>query len=130
MNKRAPKMASNHNMLRVGPPDSQRECFMDPVPQQLMRAVEMAIKKHLLVPHAQEAGFELNATGLRPIKLVTRYFGHTALVAGVIRGEKNLVESLTICRTGLDKADDEAALTAAAELILQDGAEEFVNELI
>ena len=123
-------MASNHHALRIGPPDSQHECFLEPIPAQLMRAIEMSIKKHLLVVHDQEKGVELTATGLRPIRLVTRYFGSTALVAGVIRNENKLVESLTICRAGLDNADDEAALTAVSELILQDAAEEFVSALI
>ena len=79
---------------------------------------------------AQEEGLEITATGLRPIRLVTKRIGQTAFVAGVLRGEESLVESLTVCRAGIDNEEDDAAIAAAGALILQDGMSDFVETLI
>jgi hypothetical protein len=132
MKERPLSLATNHHTLRVGPPDAQGTIRdpSEPTPAALVRAIECSFKKQLLKRGQMEEGLEISATGLRPIRIVTKRFGHTAFVAGVLRGPDNLVESLTVCRAGLDNEEDDAAIVAAGELIRQDGTQEFVESLI
>lgn len=120
MKKRAQSLASNHHTLRVAPPDVDREPLPTTEPTQapFLLAIEALLKKQLLAPGSTERGMEVTVTGLRPIRLAVRRFGHTALVAGVVRGDENVLEGLTVCRAGLDNDEDETALIAAAELII------------
>src|SRR5690349_11412483 len=109
--KRTVNLASNHHTLRVAPPDVDRDALAasDPTPAGLVRAIECSFKVQLLKPDAREEGVEVSAAGLRRVRLVVRRFGHTALVAGVLSGDDDLLESLTICRAGLDNDEDEQA---------------------
>lgn len=135
MKKRPRTLSTNHYTLRVTPPDVDRESLAapEPTPAGLVRAIECAFKKQLLTC-APDVGFEIRAAGLRRIRLVMKRFGDTAVVAGVLRGSDSAVESLTVCRAGLDNAEDDAALEAAGELITEDdngdGARAIVETMI
>ena len=131
MKKLPRSLASNHRTLRVGPGDLEGEHFgLIDAPPVLVRTLERCLKKQLFAPVGERVRVEITLTGLRPIQLVTKRFGHTALVAGVLRGHDNLVECLSICLAGIDRDEDETSLNAAADLILRDGAPEFVESLM
>lgn len=131
MKRRPSTLATNHYTLRVAPPDSQVEFSgASEPPEALVRAIECSFKKQMLQSASKEEGLEITATGLRPIRLITKRIGHTAFVAGVLRGAESLVESLTVCQAGLDNEEDDAAVNAAGALILQDGTREFVDALL
>jgi hypothetical protein len=121
MKKRTTSLASNHHTLRIAPPDLERDSIGPPEPSspEIVRAVECCFKEQLLKADAIEQGVEVSGTGLRPVRVALKRFGQTALVAGVLRGDENFVESLTICRTGLDNEEDDAAIAAAGELMLE-----------
>jgi hypothetical protein len=131
MSKRAGTLASNHHTLRVGPADLHGASFnlVEAAPV-LVRMMERCLKKQLFAAGDERTGLEITLAGLRPIQLVTKRFGHTALVGGVLRAPQSFVECLSVCRAGIDDDEDEAALTAAANLILQDGTHEFVAALL
>lgn len=131
MKKLPRSLASNHQALRVGPNDMSGAGFQPTdAPLVLVRTLESYFKKQLFEPGQERAGIEITLTGLRPIWLVIKRYGHTAIIAGVPRSVHGFIESLTICCAGLDNAEDEAAIEAASELILQDATHEYVEALL
>lgn len=116
------ELPSNHHTFRVAPPAVDREsrAATQRIRPSIAHAIECSIKTQLLTG-AAESSIEVCAVGLRPIRIVMKRIGDTAVVAVVIQSKDSVVESLTVCCAGLDRAEDEAALNALAQLLTQHG---------
>jgi hypothetical protein len=125
-------LASNHHTLRVPPPDVDREPVApsEPTDPALVRALERSIKRHFLTSATEDGGVAISAEGVRRVRLVLKRFGETAFVAGVLKGDGNLVQALTVCQAGMDNAEDDAAMKAAGALILEDDDRPEVREMV
>jgi hypothetical protein len=128
------KLCTNHNAIRVAPPDldellRRSEHAPDPA---LIRAIEYSLKRKLLTC-GPESRLQISAIGIRRTQFVLQRVGDTALVAGVLRGNDSALESLTVCRAGLDNAEDDTALDVAGEFMIKHddrpGAREHVEGL-
>lgn len=110
----------NHRTLRIPPLGLQREPLpgQTKLPVALKTQIEGSFKQELLRPKSPIDMMRFQIPGLPLVLIQFQRFGQTALAVKVLRPPTMDVEAVSVCLSGLDNAEDEAALNATAIFLI------------
>jgi hypothetical protein len=114
-----PQYWPNHRTTRIPPPGVRRDPHpgVAKLPVAFKTQMERNFKEELLHPKSPMGTMKFQPPSLPLVVIQFQKFGQTALVGKVLRPPQLDIKAITICLSGIDVGEDEAAIKAATDFL-------------